>query len=436
MSRLKACFNIASVFKTIALTFSLTLFSVSLPAQESYRSVTPLASVEIVPLNVSIQNDSVTLHWKVLLSDLRVRTNYSHVLIPILTEANNSLSLPRIIISGRRRASYDKRERALDPFQRKPYSVSIYHRRRPIEPIYYSVTFPYSSWMAHCSLSLHQVSESARRTVLLSNERICQRLFPHLEAPQQVASTPPAAATPAEVVKIEIVKPVVVQQQPVAVQQQPVAAKPEPVQPPIAAVCPVVPVTPVVPVAPVASVVPVAPQPDSIRIALFLSYPVGFSGINALFSDNATELAKIDRLLLPLLRNPHRRIRRIRVTGYTSPDGIYQDNEQLSRKRAQDFVRYLRSVYPLPVGIPVRTAWVAEDWVGLRDYLVQTDLPFRNRALSIIDHVGIFEGRERQLMELDGGNFYRNIKRTIFPKLRRIELVVEQEDSYDETINK
>lgn len=381
-------------FKRRVLTaLCLFLLPVSLAAQESYWSVTSSASVEIVPLNASIQNDSVTLHWKVLLSDLRVRTNYSHVLIPILTEAHNSLSLPRIVISGRHRASYDERERALDPFQRKPYSVSIFHRRRPVEPIYYSVTFPYSSWMGHCSLALHQVSESARHSVLLSNERICQRLFSQQVVPQPVVGAPPVAVTPAEVIKIEVVKPVVITSE-----------------------------------APVRAEAPArAAEPERTKIAIFLSYPVGFSGINALFSDNAAELAKVDRLLLPLLNNPHLKIRRLLITGYTSPDGIYCDNEQLSKKRAQDFARYLRTAYRQCADIPVRTAWVAEDWEGLRAYLAQSDIPFRNRALSIIDHVGIFDGRERQLMDLDGGNFYRNINQTIFPKLRRIELVVEQE---------
>lgn len=389
--------------------------SEALLAQGSYRSVTPLATVEIVPLHVSVRNDSVTLHWKILVSGLRVPSNYSHVLVPILAGGQHSISLPRIVISGRKRASYDLRERELNPFQRKPYSVTVYRRHRPIPPIFYSVTFPYSAWMQHCSLELHQVSESALRAVLLSSERlngnflgseVAEKVERNMatrvvEAPVQVAakqeSTPIVSIDPALVPVIAPTK------------AAPIKATPVP------------------------SVSSPAPADDSncTRIALFLEYPqypAGFSGINALFSDNATELAKLDRLLLPLLNNPRLRIRRLLVTGYTSPDGIYQDNEQLSKKRAQEFVRYLRTAYPLPASATVRTSWVAEDWDGLRQLLVDTDLPFRNRALSIIDHTGIFEGRERQLMELDNGNLYRTMKRILFPLLRRIELVVETED--------
>lgn len=363
--------------------------SEALLAQGSYRSVTPLATVEIVPLHVSVRNDSVTLHWKILVSGLRVPSNYSHVLVPILAGGQHSISLPRIVISGRKRASYDLRERELNPFQRKPYSVTVYRRHRPIPPIFYSVTFPYSAWMQHCSLELHQVSESALRAVLLSSERLNGNFL---------------GSEVAEKVERNMATRVVEAPVQVAVKQDPVPSVSSP-----------------------------APADDSncTRIALFLEYPqypAGFSGINALFSDNATELAKLDRLLLPLLNNPRLRIRRLLVTGYTSPDGIYQDNEQLSKKRAQEFVRYLRTAYPLPASATVRTSWVAEDWDGLRQLLVDTDLPFRNRALSIIDHTGIFEGRERQLMELDNGNLYRTMKRILFPLLRRIELVVETED--------
>lgn len=356
------------------------LLPASLTAQESYWSVTQSSSVEIVPINVSVQNDSITLHWKILVSEIKVGSHYSHVLMPLLVGSHNSFSLPPVIISGRKRASYDLRERALDPFQRKPYAVSVYHRRRPVEPIYYSVTFPYAAWMEHCSLELRQVRESALHAVLLSSDRLCSHFLP----------ARPAVA-PRDTVRLlaDTIR--------------------------------------FVPVAPVADS---RPAPDSLlttRVALFLAYPAGFSGINALFSDNASELAKVDRLLLPLLSNPRQRIHRIRVTGYSSPDGVYIDNEQLAKKRAQEFVRYLRTAYSLSTNIPVRTAWVAEDWEGLRAYLAQSDLPYRNRALSIIDHTGLFDGRERELMNLDGGNLYRNLQHTIFPKLRRIELVVEQD---------
>lgn len=381
-------------------------------AQESYWSVTQSASVEIVPLNASVQNDSVTLHWKILVSDIRVRRNHSHVLVPLLTGVNNSLSLPRVIISGRKRASYDTRERTLDPFQRKPYSVSVYRHRRPVEPIYYSVTFPYATWMEHCSLELRQLSESAYHSALLSSECLCQRFSLRGGRAGQDATERNLASQ--DLAAIAPIDPSLVPVLALADSSQADSSHMDTSR---------------------AQRRP-SSAPDTLtstRIALFLAYPAGFSGINALFSDNAAELAKVDRLLLPLLNDPHLRIRRIRVTGYCSPDGVYTDNEQLAKKRAQEFVRYLRAAYPLSPAILVRTAWVAEDWEGLRHYLAQSTLPLRNRALSIIDHTGLFEGRERQLMDLDGGDLYRDIKQTIFPKLRRIELVVEAEEHFSAT---
>ena len=50
--------------------------------------------------------------------------------------------------------------------------------------------------------------------------------------------------------------------------------------------------------------------------------------------------------------------------------------------------------------------------------------PYADAALSIIRNVGIFNGREKQLMELRGGAPYRDMLRHFFPRLRRLEVSV------------
>ena len=63
---------------------------------------------------------------------------------------------------------------------------------------------------------------------------------------------------------------------------------------------------------------------------------------------------------------------------------------------------------------------MAEDWEGLRPLL--KGKPYEKAALFIIDNYGIFEGRERFLMEFAGGAPYKEMLRDLFPKLRRIEV--------------
>ena len=361
-------------------------------------SVNPWATVEILPLNASVQNDSVTLHWTVKINGLSVKRNYSHVITPILvgqqhtlTGQQHSLTLPSVLISGHKRASYDKRERTLDQFRSKPYTISIYKRGKPIEPIYYSITFPYAAWMEHCALDLRQARETTWESVLLSTDRLCNHLhtqigFTHKEAEEIVVS---------DIIDTTVTVPTVTAP------------------------------TVTIPTANIKSADTVANRTISSNLTLF--YPQGYAGIEPFFLNNNESLLRLDSLFFNLLDKPNIRIHKVSVVGYSSPDGNYNDNEYLASRRAEAFTNYLCSLYDLPYYTTVRTSWVAEDWVGLSDYLKKSTLPYRTWALSIIKHVGIFDGRERDIMDINGGDFYKEIKQTIFPKLRRIELLIEYE---------
>ena len=48
----------------------------------------------------------------------------------------------------------------------------------------------------------------------------------------------------------------------------------------------------------------------------------------------------------------------------------------------------------------------------------------RDEVLYLIDHVGIFAGRERKLMDLDKGAPYKYMLKEFFPALRRVEITV------------
>ena len=173
---------------------------------------------------------------------------------------------------------------------------------------------------------------------------------------------------------------------------------------------------------------PVAYVERRVAATLFIDYPRGSSAVDPLFSHNAVELGKVEKLLAPLLGNPYVHLKEIRITGYASPEGAYNANEALARSRSQGFKSYLTRSFGLQ-DYPFRVAWVAEDWEGLRPLL--KGKPYESAALFIMDNYGIFEGRERYLMEFAGGAPYREMLRELFPKLRRIEVHIiynEQEN--------
>ena len=115
------------------------------------------------------------------------------------------------------------------------------------------------------------------------------------------------------------------------------------------------------------------------------------------------------------------------MCGYCSPDGTYANNERLAASRARFFAEYLHATYQLQ-GLRIVTSAVAEDWEGLCD-LIHDDTPwYADRVLDIIRTYGVFSGREKRLMDLDGGVPYRDMLRRYFPVLRRIEVKVIHEE--------
>jgi hypothetical protein len=410
-----------------------------LDQQRHFLSITPWSKVQILPSETVIKNNVVTLQWSINIDDLSVKKTFSHVFVPLLTSLNDTLRLPCLIVSGRKRASYDTRERALNTFKRDPHTISIYHKGKPIAPIHYTVSFPYEPWMRDCALELQQVSETTWRSELLSTNLMCSHFsaVTGLALQGGVVPAPPllaqAVAPIAQPVVAAVPTPVVQpDSQPVAVA---VVQAPPVVQPAVVrAVSPPVEEAVIAPAVAPVSDFKTSPAPAvkrvtvrTIRKVVNLSYPKGASGVDATYLNNASELNSVDELIFNLLNTSGSTLRKLLITGYSSPEGHYQDNERFSRKRAEAFSRYLRSAYTLPPNTVVRTAWVAEDWAGLKGYLKKSTIPYRHEALAIIEGVGIFEGRERKLMDLHNGDLYRNIKQRYFPKLRRIELLIEQE---------
>jgi len=167
-----------------------------------------------------------------------------------------------------------------------------------------------------------------------------------------------------------------------------------------------------------------------VAVTLYVDYPRGGSRVDPSYGNNYAELRKAENMLVPLLGDPDIHIKEIRITGYASPDGAYYDNEALSKARSLGFRAYLTRSYGLQ-DYPFRTAWVAEDWEGLRRLV--KGKPYEAAVHFIIDNYGIFEGRERYLMDLQGRVPYRDMLENLFPKLRRIEVSIlyEERSGYD-----
>ena len=96
----------------------------------------------------------------------------------------------------------------------------------------------------------------------------------------------------------------------------------------------------------------------------------------------------------------------------------------LSRRRTDTFKKYLVNKYGLTGLNDFPAQGMGEDWEGLRKAVEASDMEYKAEVLNIIDTEGVFDGREKKLMELAGGKPYSYMLRELFPPLRRMEMEI------------
>lgn len=356
--------------------------------------------IRIVPQRISVKNDSLHVQLRMDLNEVRVGRSRASIFTPqLLGEGKQPLSLPAVVISGSIRDRQDQREAALSLCKEctVPY-LRIRDSRNVSKNITYRISIPYASWMQHAMLLLKQESRECCGNELLAVDTLQCDLG--LTA---VAGIPQLPVVKMKPHPEEAVKPKVVKPEPAAVTR---------------------PKSTMVSTSKVASA-------TTESVVLYFDYPIGKDDIHPDLKNNRYEIDKIDRLIAPLQRTHFASVKSIRICGYCSPDGNYGDNERLAEARSRFFSIYLRSMYGVPRRL-VKVSSVAEDWEGLVDLLMRDNPPYRDAALRVISRYGIFNGREKYLMELQGGSPYKDMLRHFFPKLRRIEVIVRYEEDKTE----
>ncbi|MBP3455836.1 MAG: DUF3575 domain-containing protein [Alistipes sp.] len=121
-----------------------------------------------------------------------------------------------------------------------------------------------------------------------------------------------------------------------------------------------------------------------------------------------------------LARSPH--IDSIAIYAYASPEGVYEHNVWLARKRAEAARRYIIEHLGDDAAIdPDRIILrpMAENWVGLREEIeANYHRADRDRVLAILDAPVGNDTKKWRLQQLDNGYTYDYIIRRHMPELR------------------
>lgn len=345
--------------------------------------------------NAEVAGDSLYLGLKLDFSSIRLNSRTCLHFTPILANARGGrLELPPVLLSGRRRYRFDRREWALNvnggKHRTEPYLIQLYKRHSAPRPVSYHIGVPYSVWMGDAALLLRQEVKDCCDLQLLGVDTISVRLFTGQMIGRQTAPVrqyvEPLITAPSvtySVRDIELYASMLSFLEPTVEHDKKLDEK----------------------------------------AVFYIDYPLGSDNILPDYRNNRTELQKLDSLLSPLSAGDYSSMEHIRVCGYASPDGTYIDNERLATSRAGFFASYICSTYGIP-RFRLETTSVAEDWEGLSVLLQSEQPPYAATVLSIIQHAGIFNGREKQLMDLRGGEPYRDMLHRFFPRLRRLEVSV------------
>ena len=352
--------------------------------------------------HVFTQGDSLHIELLLNLSDTKAGNAEAYLFTPVLRGAAGRLQeLPAVVVSGRRRARADHRQQTLQPSPGylPPYRT-LYDRNRK-DSIVYKVSVAYSPWMEHASL------------VLMSERRDCCRMKMLGVEP---VITDLALTSPFHVPQGQTVIPqAIIERSENATNRQETPSRPDCMP---CAEC-------------TAMVTYLIPDMETQKhrsesATLYIDYPTGVYDVRREFHNNRPELEKLDSLMRPLTEGNLASISSISICGYASPDGIYKDNEILASNRARCFKEYMRATYAPGYDL-YKVSSVPEDWDGLVELLQRHPMNHGDEVLSLIARTGIFEGREKQLMDMHGGAVYRELLKSYFPQLRRIRVTVGYE---------
>ncbi len=181
-----------------------------------------------------------------------------------------------------------------------------------------------------------------------------------------------------------------------------------------------------------------AQEPDGRQeIYVQIKYQKGYSTLDTLLGNNKASLNKLITQLKQLEANPVAAIKSITIKGSASPEGYITYNRRLSEKRAHNLRAYMLEHTSLRDST-VKVALSHIDWKLLGKLVANTDQPWRDEAIKIINETPIYiyddknhiiDGRKNQLGMLRGGRAWEYMKKNFFPDMRNamFQIVYEQE---------
>lgn len=116
----------------------------------------------------------------------------------------------------------------------------------------------------------------------------------------------------------------------------------------------------------------------------FIDFPVNQIVIYPDYRKNTIELAKIIATIDSVKNDKDVEVDALSIKGFASPEGSYQNNIRLAKGRTEALKTYVQQLYKFPAGF-IKTSYEPEDWEGLREWVVNSNIDNKDGILAIID---------------------------------------------------
>lgn len=163
----------------------------------------------------------------------------------------------------------------------------------------------------------------------------------------------------------------------------------------------------------------------SLEGVAYVDYPVSQTVIYPDYHNNKVELAKIESLIDSVKFDNDVTITSIYIKGFASPESPYENNTRLAKGRTEAIKQYVLDLYDMPDNL-ITTDYEPENWEGLREYLVTSNLKSKNAIIALIDR-DEEPDRKEWLIKSRYVDDYKFLLKNCYPYLRRTNYRIEYE---------
>lgn len=167
--------------------------------------------------------------------------------------------------------------------------------------------------------------------------------------------------------------------------------------------------------------VPLSAQQYSERVDIY--FPRGNSAWNPKFMNNGNELKGFMEKIRSYMNDSSYVVLGMDCYASASPEGTVALNEKIVRNRAKSVLDYLNRNIQLGDD-HIKTYNVNEDWDYLKEQIDLLPVPDKVQVIDVIEATVADDTREYALKQVGGGKAWNYMMANIFPKMRRVMLVV------------